>query len=740
MKNNFRAFLYLFYTLAFFNINSALAEINIRANVINVESPLNLDNMSSGKVLEKKKIIRSAVDSSDAGSLLNYFVGVDNISNAGASGMPFIHGLADDRIKVRVDGMDLISGCASHSNSPFSYIDINNINEIKVFAGITPVSMGGDSIGGTVIVNSKSPEYSESSEMITKGRFGTVYRSNNQSFGTNINAVMATDMVSIKYTGNYIDAKNYSSAANFKAGVNVTGRGWIDGDIVGSSAYKISNHLLDFGLKEGSSELNFKVSLQHSPYQGLVNQRMDMTGNDSSSVNLKYTDKLTWGDIEARAYIESTDHAMNFGPNKKYWYSNNAAGNPMDSDGLNLGFTVKANINLDDDNILTLGSEFQRYRLDDLWAASGTGSMSPNTFININNGARDRYDVFGELTHLWQPDFLTSFGVRYGMVRMDAGEVHGYADVNTYSGMTNNQRNNSAAFNASERTKVNHNWDLTALSEYVISPTLTSELGFAIKNRSPNLYERYTWSTWTMAANMNNSYGDGNGYVGNINLSPETAHTISWSSDWHDYKRQDYQVIFNPYFTYVNDYIDAVACSVVGKSCMSRSDGFSTLSLDNQSARIYGFDISGFKNLGYYKNFGDMKVTSSLAYVRGRNNNTHDNLYRIMPLNLKVSLEQISGSWRNNLELVAAKRKGRVSSIRNEHQTPGYSLVNIASNYSYKDAQINFSLTNIFDRKYSDPLGGTYIGQGATMMTGVTNGTAVPGMGRSFNVGVLYNF
>ena len=52
---------------------------------------------------------------------------------------------------------------------------------------------------------------------------------------------------------------------------------------------------------------------------------------------------------------------MNFGPNKKYWYSNNAAGNPMDSDGLNLGFTVKADINLDDDNILTLGSEFQRY-------------------------------------------------------------------------------------------------------------------------------------------------------------------------------------------------------------------------------------------------------------------------------------------------------------------------------------------------------------------------------------------
>ncbi|MDG2252215.1 MAG: TonB-dependent receptor plug domain-containing protein [Methylophilaceae bacterium] len=740
MKKNFKVGLHLFYAVTFLSINNAWAEVNISADVIKVESPLKMDNMSLGKTLEKKQIVRSAVDSSDAGSLLNYFVGTNNISNAGASGMPVIHGLADDRIKVRVDGVDLISGCASHSNSPFSYIDINNVDEIKVFAGITPVSMGGDSIGGTVIVNSKAPEYSESSEVIKKGSFGTIYRSNNQSFGTNINTAIATDRFSIKYSGNYIDAKNYSSAANFKAGANVSGRGWIDGDIAGSSAYKISNHLLDFGLKKGSSEFNLKLYEQHSPYQGLINQRMDMTGNDSTSLNLMYIDQFSWGDMEARAYIESTDHSMNFGPDKKYWYSNNAAGNPMDSEGLNVGFTVKADISLDEKNILTVGSEFQRYRLDDLWAASGTGSMSPNTFININNGARDRYDVYAELTHSWQPDFLTSVGLRYGMVRMDAGEVHGYADVNTFGGMTNNQKSNSAAFNASERTKIDHNWDLTILSEYIISPKYTSEFGYAIKNRSPNLYERYTWSTWIMAANMNNSYGDGNGYIGNINLSPETAHTISWSSKWHDYKKQEYQVKFNPYFTYVNDYIDAVACSVVGKSCMSRSDGFSTLSLDNQSARIYGFNISGFKNLGYYKNFGDIKVTGSLAYVRGRNNNTHDNLYRIMPLNLKLALEQISGSWRNNLELVAVKRKGRVSSIRNEHQTPGYSLVNIASNYSYMDATFNMSLTNLFDRKYSDPLGGTYIGQGATMMTGVNNGVAVPGMGRSINVGVLYNF
>ena len=740
MQKKLRAIQYLLLVIPFLSFNYVLAEIQIDTDIINIQYPLNNGSISSGKILKKDKINSRVIDSSDAGSLLNYFVGSDNISNAGSSGMPVIHGLADDRIKVRVDGMDLISGCASHSNSPFSYIDINNISKLKVFAGITPVSMGGDSIGGTVIVDSKAPEYSKSSEIIKKGSLRSSFRSNNQAFGANINTVIATDKLYFKYSGNYTDAKNYSSADDFKVGATIVGRDWIDAAEAGSSAYKISNHLFNLGSKKGSSELNLKVSIQHSPYQGLINQRMDMTGNDSRSFNLKYSDKFNWGNIEARTYIESTDHAMNFGSDKQYWYPNNAPGNPMDSEGINLGFTVKADINLDENNTLTVGSEFQRYRLDDLWAASGSGSMSPNTFVNINDGSRDRYDIYGELTNLWEPDLLISVGLRYGMVRMNAGEVHGYADLNTYGGMTNNQKANSDTFNASDRTRTNHNWDLTALAEYIISPTLTSELGYAIKNRSPNLYERYTWSTWTMAANMNNSYGDGNGYVGNINLNPEKAHTIAWSADWHDSKKDDYQVKFNPYYTYVEDYIDAVTCGEVGKSCMSRSDGFSTLSLDNQSARIFGFDISAYKNLGYYSYFGDLRVTSLLAYVRGRNNDTHDNLYRIMPLNLKATLEQNKGAWSNRLEVMLVKEKGKTSAIRNENQTPGYGLVNITSDYSYKNVILNLSVANVFDRRYSDPLGGTYLGQGSTMMTGVKNGTAVPGMGRSFNVGVLYNF
>ena len=46
--------------------------------------------------------------------------------------------------------MDLISHCGNHMNPPLSYIDPSSVASVKVHAGITPVSIGGDSIAGTI--------------------------------------------------------------------------------------------------------------------------------------------------------------------------------------------------------------------------------------------------------------------------------------------------------------------------------------------------------------------------------------------------------------------------------------------------------------------------------------------------------------------------------------------------------------------------------------------------------------
>ena len=695
-----------------------------------------------GDTLTSKDLNFNKLHSSDSGSLLNYFSGVNSATNAGVSSMPVINGLSNDRIKVKIDGMDIAAACASHMNSPLTYIDASKVNEISVFSGLTPVSIGGDSLGGSIIINSVNPYFSNNNEQIVNGKIRTFYRSNSETIGGSIEGTLVTDSLFINYNGSYEDAKNYKSGGAFKsAGTPISGTpGWVDGNEVGSSAYKISNQMLSIGIKEGNDLVTLKLSQQDTPFQGFPNQRMDSTKNESQQVNLAYEGTFDWGGLEARFYQENTDHQHNFGPDKKFFYTT-AVGMPMNADGKNLGITMKANVFLSDLDLLTFGSEYHSQKLDDWWNASGTsGMMQPNDFQNINNGSRDRFDIFSEWARSWDSSLLTSFGLRYGQVRSNTDDVHGYQDSNGMGSMMHYYKRDSDSFNASKKSKVDHNIDASLLAEFIQSEILSYEMGYALKNRSPNLYERYTWSTWTRAANMNNTYGDGNGYVGNLDLDPETSHTISFTADFHDSSRSISLIRVTPYFTYVDDYIDAVACSKVGKTCPSRSDGFSNLSFKNQSAKIYGFDLSAYQLITRSAKYGQFSTSGIMSYVKGKNDDTKDDLYRQMPLNIKLTLDHQLGRWTNRFESVVVRKKNNISSIRNELKTSGYALINILTNYTYEQAQLNLGITNVFDKQYDDPLGGSYLGQGATMSTGVTNGKAVPGMGRSFNFSLSLDF
>ena len=76
--------------------------------------------------------------------------------------------------------------------------------------------------------------------------------------------------------------------------------------------------------------------------------------------------------------------------------------------------------------------------------------------------------------------------------------------------------------------------------------------------------------------------------------------------------------------------------------------------------------------------------------------------------------------------------------------TPGYGLLNLYSSYEWKQARFDIGVENVFDKLYYHPLGGAYVGQGATMNSSGSaapqHGTSVPGMGRSINVGLTLKF
>ena len=127
------------------------------------------------------------------------------------------------------------------------------------------------------------------------------------------------------------------------------------------------------------------------------------------------------------------------------------------------------------------------------------------------------------------------------------GPVSGYSDMYAMD---------ADAFNVLNRARTDIDIDLTALARYEPNATATFEMGYARKTRAPNLYERYAWSTDWMTSGMINWFGDGNYYVGNVNLKPEVAHTVSGTASWHDRARKEWEIKVTPYQTYIRDYID----------------------------------------------------------------------------------------------------------------------------------------------------------------------------------------
>ena len=682
--------------------------------------------------------------SSDTATLLRNMPGFSVQGAGGVSSLPSLHGMTDDRLRIQVDGMDLVSACGNHMNPPLSYIDPTRIDSVRVFAGAVPVSVGGDSIGATIQVEAAAPEFAAPGQgTLLKGEAGTFYRSNGNGVGANASATYATEQMSLRYDGAAAQADNYTAAKGFKPAGPAAGNKpthWLGSDEVGATSYKTRNHALGFALRGDAHLVELKLGLQDIPYQNYPNQRMDMTRNDSHQINLRYQGQFEWGQLQARAYHEKTRHGMNFGEDKQFWYGakSDVPGMPMDTEGKTTGVSVKADVALSARDTLRVGAEMQKYRLDDWWLPSG-GGMAPNTFTNINRGQRDRFDLFAEWEARWSPQWLSQIGLRSANVRSNSGAVQGYNA--SYAA-------DAAAFNARERKRTDHNLDFTALTRFTPNDRASYEFGFSHKTRSPNLYERYSWSTGGMAMRMVNLAGDGNGYVGNVDLKPEVANTLSATADWHDATGKQWGVQATPYLSHVNNYIDAKRCGgamgameACSNANLRGSDKFVYLRFANQDARLYGLDLSGFAELGPLGSWGQFTASGMVSYVNGTNRTSGDNLYNTMPLNARLALTQRLHGWSSTAELLMVTAKTRVSAERNELKTAGYGLLNLRASYEWKQVRLDAGIDNVFDRFYAHPQGGAYVGQGQTMAgTAVPWGVRVPGMGRSVNVGVTVKF
>jgi iron complex outermembrane receptor protein len=670
--------------------------------VVNANRERQFSSTMEGAELASKRQGRS-----DTAQLISDVLGVSVAGAGGVSGLPAIQGLGDQRVLTLVDGMQLSAACANHMNPPLSYISPSQVGKMEVMTNLSPVSAGGDNIGGTIVVHSAVPAFAASGEGIaTHGRLSTFYRSNNAAVGTTGSASVGSEDISLGYSGSWSQASNYSAGG---------------GGAVPLTRYNTQNHAVTLAARDEANLLVLEGGGQWMPYQGFANQPMDMTQNRSWFTNIRHEGDYNWGRLDSNTYFHTVSHKMND-------LAERSGNMPMNTEGQDYGYGIKADLPLSDTHSIRIGNEFHAQRLDDIWPFAGSGFQE---LIEINNGQRDRFGNFIELESKWTSQWATVVGLRADVVRMDADPVQGYFAISNYA--------SARLFNSIDRHREDVNVDGSALLRYEPDQSQDYQFGVARKTRSPDLYERYNWQM----TNMVGWSGDGNNYQGNPWLKPEIAYTIGATAKWHDEARKDWEITASPYYTYVHNYIDVndTGTSTLGTALGQMPGGRKIWKLQyvNTNADIFGFDLGGKKLLIEQPGLGSISGTAKLGFQRGHNISTGNSLYRMMPLNAKFGLEHALEGWTNGIEVEAVDGKTHVDPVRHDPTTPGYALVNLKSSYSFGKLRIDGGISNLFDHRYYQPLGGT---NSLTLSAASNTGPRVPLLaeGRSFNLGMTVEF
>ena len=617
--------------------------------------------------------------SHNAAELVGSAPGVSLRENGQLASIPFLHGLGDERTKLVVDGMTVSSACPNHMNPPLSSIAPSHVSQVTILAGITPVSLGGDSLGGTVSVESPDPAFANAGERLhEEGASSSFYRSNGQNYGGSVSDWVAGRNLGIGYAGSWATNDDYTDGSGHK---------------VTSTYAQSTDHTVTLAAQGAGNFAVLQASLHHTPYEGFVSAQMDLVRNYAESLNLHYRRSFESGVLDTHVFWQNTWHSMNIGHDKSTFPMPMFM--PMNTHGRDLGYSVKLDLPISNRHTLRLGNELHRFVLDDFWAAApGTAPMmGPNTFVNINDGRRMRLGTFAELASKWNSQWTTLVGLRNDTVWTNTGPVEGYSDM--YATDAN-------AFNALNRAHTDKDIDATALLRYEPNTVSTFEFGYARKTRAPNLYERYAWSTNLMASGMIGWFGDGNYYLGNVGLKPEIAHTVSGTATWHDQARKAWEIKLTPYETHTQDYVDVDTMGTVTYGMST----FAQLQFANHNASIHGADLSGNAALWNNSSSGQGRISGVAGWLHGERLDTQTGLYQMMPLNARVAFDEELKGFAAGLGVQAVDRKSNVDPHRFEQTTPGYTLFNLHASYQRGHLAVSAAGDNLFNKDYELPMGG----------------------------------
>ncbi|MXO87635.1 TonB-dependent receptor domain-containing protein [Alteraurantiacibacter aestuarii] len=615
------------------------------------------------------------------------------IGNGALSGQLSYRGLFGERVLGRVNGQRFASGGPNAMDPPLHYAPSILVDRIEIARGVASVSQG-PSLAGAVNAQLVQVPYSAGPDARLTGSLAAQYRSVDNSYALGGTVGISTQNWRLGVIASREEGDDYE----------------FPGGTAADTAFERNLYGVNGGFKLGEGEVFAEYRRSETDPSGNPSFAMDIIYFNTDFMQAGYRGEVA-DDVSLNLRIGhvAVRHLMD----------NQTLRSPAPS-----AMMARATF-ADADS--TTGEASLRFGSDNRNVTIGADFELVDKFVQITNPnnadfyldaqadlAADRFGGFVQLRGgVGNAEF--ELGTRLDRTTQDAG-IPGVG-----SAVPMGPRNLAAAFAATPREASDTTVDVV-LRGWVPGEVVTPRFTLARKQRVPSLLERFAW----LPTEASYGLADGNIYVGNQALEPETAYIAEAGVDIDSgtvslrptifYRRVDNYIQGTPF-----DATPGVVDSPVEMVAAMNGDA-TPLMFRNVDAELYGMDLDFRADLT-----ASFALEGTASWVRGKRRDIADNLYRVPPSNLRLAAIWQQDRWSAGAEMVAAAAQHDVSATNSEAPSSGYAVFNLFGGMQVTpDIAINAGIENLFDKLYRPHLSGlNRVGASDVLV-----GEKLPGAGR----------
>lgn len=670
--------------------------IEAAANTANIEEIIIEGKaLTAFESLPVKPIMMSRPDSA---AILKSLPGANINSNGPVTGIVQYRGLYGDRVAVNMENEAVLGGGPNAMDAPLSYAPPLLLKSLDLSPGLASVADSQESIGGLLTAKLDRGVFADTNELELSGAIISRYGSIDDGGNSALKAIAANNQHKVAVLTSLDEGSNAESG---------------DGQTLFDTGYHRERYDLSYAWQNTSSDIEFSLGKLDTENTGTPALPMDIIYIDTDIANFNGATQYKSATLRTRMGYRHVDHLMdNFAlrsNNNPIAYRQNHATGQQFSWGSSIEFPIA------DDNSFLLG-------FDSSEAAHNALIRNPNMAMfkikNFADAERDIYGLFAQLKStrgLW----ALEAGLRYNRVNMNSDEVYASGMMPIMQAAANTLANN---FNSANREQDFNNIDIVFKASRPLSDSTDFNFGLARKTRAPSYQELYLW----LPLEATGGLADGRTYIGNLDLNSEVNHELNLGLDWSE---GDFYVNGQVFFRKVDDFIQGTPSDSMDANMLAiMMSGQAPLQFDNINAQLYGVD----GRYGLLLNDA-WRIDGVLSYVRGRDKDSNDNLYRIAPLNHRLTLSWQAENLSAHIESILYAPQSDTSAYNDEKKTSGYGLLNLYAQYQLSSSlRLNAGIENLLDKTYSDHLSG----YNRNSDSDIPVGERLPGLGRNLFVSV----